>query len=85
MQTETLKVTGMTCGGCASAVTRALVAVDGVHNVNVLLRSGEATVDFDEMMTSLDNLKLAVEEVGYGVAENDVEALNAEGKSGCRC
>lgn len=85
MQTEMLKVTGMTCGGCASAVTRALVAVDGVHNVNVLLRSGEATVDFDEMMTSLDNLKLAVVEAGYGVAENDVEALSAEGKSGCRC
>ena len=49
MQTETLQstilhVTGMTCGGCTSAVTRALVAVDGVHNVNVTLASGEAKV-----------------------------------------
>ena len=85
MQTEIIKVTGMTCGGCSSAVTRALVAVDGVHNVDVSLATGEATLDFDENMTSLDKLKLAVEEAGYGVAENKSDAPKAEGKSGCCC
>ena len=35
MQTKTLKVTGMTCGGCASSITRALVAIDGMYNINV--------------------------------------------------
>ena len=87
MQTEILKVTGMTCGGCTSAVTRALVAVDGVHNVNVSFAGGEAKVDFDENMTSPEKLIAAVQEAGYGVNE-DIGVLRAEekqieGKSGC--
>ena len=85
MQTEFLKVTGMTCGGCTSAVTRALVAVDGVHNVDVSLATGEAKLDFDESMTSVDKLKLAIEEAGYGVADNNANAPKTEGKSGCCC
>lgn len=85
MQTETMKVTGMRCGGCISVVTRVLDAVDGVHNVNVTLASGEAIVDFDEKMTAPDKLKLAVEEAGYGVAENEAIAVKMSGKSGCRC
>ena len=60
MQTETLKVTGMTCSSCVDVVTRELVAVDGVHNVNVSLANGEVKVDFDESMTSTDKLELAV-------------------------
>ena len=85
MQTETLRVTGMTCGGCVDVVTRALVAVDGVHNVNVSLANKEASVDFDESMTSTDKLKFAVENAGYGVAENNAVAAKTEGKSGCCC
>ena len=80
MQTEILKVTGMTCGGCTSAVTRALVGVDGVHNVDVSLAGHEAKVDFDEHMTSLDKLVTAVEDAGYGVNE-DVEIKKPEVKS----
>ena len=85
MQTETLKVTGMTCGGCVDVVTRALVAVDGVHNVNVSLANGEAKVDFDEHMTSIDALALAIEKAGYGVAEMNDDAPKTVGKSGCCC
>ena len=85
MKTETLKVTGMTCGGCVDVVTRALVAVDGVHNVNVSAANGEAKVDFDESMTSIDMLELAVEKAGYGVAQISGDAPKSEGKSGCCC
>ena len=85
MQTETLKVTGMTCGGCVDVVTRALVAIDGVHNVNISLANGEAKVDFDENMTSIDKLELAVEKAGYGLAEVNGDAPKTEGKSGCCC
>ena len=85
MQTEILKVTGMTCGGCVDVVTRALVAVDGVHNVNVSLANGEAKVDFDENMTSIDALELAIKKAGYGVAEINSDTPKTEGKSGCCC
>ena len=85
MQTETLIVTGMTCGGCVDSVTRALVAVDGVHNVNVSLANKEAEIDFDETMTSTDKLANAIEKAGYGVAEINAVAAKNAGKSGCCC
>ena len=44
MQTELLKVSGMTCGGCTSNVTRALKMINGVGDVKVSLAAGEATV-----------------------------------------
>jgi copper chaperone len=71
MQTEILKVTGMTCGGCVSNVTRALVAIDGVHDVKVTLLAAnvasEVNVQYDEQFTSPDYLKLAVSEAGFGI------------------
>ena len=82
MQTEIIKVTGMTCGGCTNTITRALVAIDGVHNVNVSLAGGEAKVDFDENLTSPEMLIAAVQEAGYGINE-DIGEQKIEGKSGC--
>ena len=66
MQTTTFKITGMTCGGCVNAVTKILNAVDGVDTVNVSLASNAATVQFDERKISLQKLKSAVTEGGYG-------------------
>lgn len=39
-----LAVSGMTCGGCAGAVARALSAVPGVVEARVDLAKGRATV-----------------------------------------
>ena len=79
MQTELLKVTGMTCGGCISNVTHALKAIRGVGDVNVSLSEGEATVQYDERLTSPGQLKSAVTGAGYGV---DINATQ-KGKGGC--
>jgi copper chaperone CopZ len=70
MQTEHIKVTGMTCGGCVNSLTRALKIVAGVGEVTVLLASGETTVEFDEQVTSPEQIKLAVENAGYGIAQS---------------
>ena len=82
MQTEDLKVTGMTCGGCTSKVAHALQAVDGVRGVNVSLSAGEATVQYDERLTSPDQLKSAVKGAGYGVDVTN-DAPSHQSKSGC--
>lgn len=82
MQTEILKVTGMTCGGCTSNVTRALKAIAGVDAVKVSLSTGEATVRYDERATSLDLLKSAVKDAGYGVGAPPI-AKKSQGRSGC--
>ena len=82
MQTERLKVSGMTCGGCVSSVTHALQAVNGVGDVKVSLSAGEAQVQFDEGLTSPEQLKSAVKGAGYGIDAADT-AREPKGKGCC--
>jgi len=57
--TETLKVSGMTCGHCAKAVTEEVSAVPGVTGVEVTLEGGrlditsDAPVDFDRIVEAV--------------------------------
>jgi copper chaperone len=80
MQTEHMTVSGMSCGGCASKVTQALNAVPGASGAQVSLSNGEATVQYDESLTSPSQLKLAVTRSGYGVDDS-----NAIQSKGCCC
>jgi len=70
MQTEHLIVTGMTCGGCVNSLTRALKTLAGVTDVNVSLASGSTSVQYDENLTSPDQLRSAVENAGFGIEKN---------------
>ena len=81
MQTELLKITGMTCGGCISNVTNALKEVPGVADVSVSLAAGEATVQYDEGLTTPDQLKSAVKGAGYGVDASGAHSHSSKG--GC--
>lgn len=67
MQIEHLEVTGMTCGCCTNNVANALKAINGVSDVAVSLLSSRARVQYDEKITSPEQLKLAVKEAGYDV------------------
>lgn len=67
MKTETIKVAGMSCGGCALNVSGALKAVEGVSDAQVSLEQGLATVAYDETRTSSEQLKSAVRHAGYSV------------------
>lgn len=84
MQTELLKVTGMTCGACINNVTKALKAINGVGDVKVSLSAGEATVQFNERLTSPEQLKSAVKGAGYGVDGTNA-AHSHRAKGGCCC
>lgn len=68
METVTLKVNGMSCGGCVASVTRVLRALTGVGEVAVALDSGTATVTYDPQNTGMPAFKRAVEDAGYEVA-----------------
>lgn len=83
MKTEIIKVTGMTCGGCVSVVTKTLNAVNGVSDVNVSLSTTEAVVQYDETLTSLEELKFVLKEAGYGVdASNTPQQSSGKGCCG---
>jgi copper chaperone len=65
MQTQTLKVEGMSCSHCQMAVSRALRGVAGVHSAEVDLDRGLATVAFDPQIVDLARLATAVDDAGY--------------------
>ena len=41
----TIKVKGMSCNHCVVAVSKALNQIDGIKNINIDLKKGEATFD----------------------------------------
>jgi copper chaperone len=67
METVSLNVQGMTCGGCVASVTRVLKAVPGVADVAVTLQPGVARVTFDPARTASPALRAAIEDAGYDV------------------
>lgn len=69
METISLNVQGMTCGGCVASVTRVLRAVPGVEDVAVTLQPGVARVTFDPARATLGALRVAIEDAGYDVGE----------------
>ncbi len=79
---ETLKIGGMTCSGCVSNVTQALNAVNGVKDVAVTLKPGEARIQFDESTTSPAQLRAAVQQAGYEVTTADDKSQASGGCCG---
>ena len=67
MQTATIRIDGMSCGGCVSSVTRALQRVNGVDYVEVTLAPQVAQVTFDPAKVELPALIKAVKDAGYEV------------------
>jgi copper ion binding protein len=67
METITLRVTGMTCGGCENAVKRALGRLDGVAAVDASHAQQSVTVTFDPAKAALDAVKERIAAAGYHV------------------
>jgi P-type Cu+ transporter len=64
-----LPVEGMTCAACSNRVSRALGKLDGVEQANVNFATHRAAVTFDRTRVDPEQLKAAIEKVGYGVPE----------------
>lgn len=67
MDSMKLKISGMSCGHCVGAVTRALKGLPGVQVDEVSI--GSATVSYDAAATSAERIAQAVEDEGYPVVE----------------
>ncbi|MFH1604728.1 MAG: heavy-metal-associated domain-containing protein [Pseudomonadota bacterium] len=68
MQTVTLGISGMTCGGCVRSVGNVLKALDGVTKAEVSLENRNAVVDYDPARVGVEQLKRSVVEAGFEVA-----------------
>ena len=66
MQTEILTLVGVNGDGCAAKVTNALQTINGVREVIVSVAGSTATVQFDENLTSSQELNATLKRAGYG-------------------
>jgi Cu+-exporting ATPase len=75
MTEKTYTITGMTCAACSAAVGRAVSRLGGVVSADVNIATEKLDVTFDETRVGFGHIKKAVEDAGYGIAE---EQLNDE-------
>jgi len=75
-------VSGMTCGSCAARVEKALTHHRGVTGAGVNLASEKATVTFDPVQVTSEDLVVAVGNIGYSLSpvdlSGDVDSVDAE-------
>lgn len=64
MRTFSLSISGMTCGGCVNAATKALQSVPGVQRVQVSLADKAALITADDRVSD-DILDAALLKVGF--------------------
>lgn len=67
METQMLKVDGMSCAHCENAVKTAVGALTGVSKVTVDLAAKTVTVAFDATKVNMEAIKNAIEDQGYDV------------------
>ncbi|GGK16777.1 copper chaperone CopZ [Caldalkalibacillus thermarum] len=67
MKEVTLKVEGMSCAHCVSAVEKSVGALEGVSDVKVNLDQGLVEVKFDDSIVSVEKIKETIDDQGYDV------------------
>ena len=68
-KTETIKVTGWHCGGCAARTESALKDVKGVTVVASDKAKKEVTVTYDDAVAKRADLDKAIADSGFSVAK----------------
>lgn len=76
MKIENIKVDGMTCASCVSAVEKRISKLDGVQKVSVHLTLGNVRVEYEEEKLSLEKIIETIEGAGYKVISEDNEEVD---------
>ena len=61
----TLKIDGMTCGGCVIGVRRVLTRLDGVRSAEVSYENQRALVIYDPAKVTVEQMIAAIKTLGY--------------------
>src|SRR5947199_9898090 len=64
-RTVTRRVKGMTCGGCATSVEKALKSTDGVESVRVSFERGRAVIKYDDQKVTVEQLRQVIQSTGF--------------------
>jgi len=66
---KVIGVNGMTCANCKKAIEEALGNLEGVSSVSVDLEESNVTVNYDENVVELGDIRLEIENQGYDVVQ----------------
>ncbi|MDX1619040.1 MAG: heavy metal translocating P-type ATPase [Balneolaceae bacterium] len=78
MVSQTLKIEGMHCAGCANAVDAQLEALDGVEEATVNLATESAKVRYRSGSVSMNDFEQAVERAGYSLVRDESESAQSK-------
>ena len=76
---HTFKVKGMHCRSCEITIEREFMKIDGVHQVDVSLSTGLATIKTDQTLPSIKRLQEAVAPHGYSIEPHTI--MSSEGRA----
>uniref|UniRef100_A0A803SVJ1 P-type Cu(+) transporter n=1 Tax=Anolis carolinensis TaxID=28377 RepID=A0A803SVJ1_ANOCA len=65
MHVTVMDVEGMTCHSCVQSIEGVISQKPGVNSVHVSLQNRNATIEYDPMQTSPDDLRNAIEDMGF--------------------
>ena len=82
--TISIPVQGMTCASCVAHVETALKELPGVSQVVVNLATASATLTHDPLQVTTEELRQAVEQVGYSVPTSEL-TLDIRGMTCASC
>jgi copper chaperone CopZ len=60
-----IKIKGMTCASCATAVQQALTNIKGVKKAEVILQKNLAEITYDDTQASEKQLREAIQRTGF--------------------
>ncbi|HKS26510.1 MAG TPA: heavy-metal-associated domain-containing protein [Pyrinomonadaceae bacterium] len=64
-KTVTIRVKGMTCGGCATSVEKALKSTEGVQEARVSFERGLAVIKYDDQKVTISKLREVINSTGF--------------------
>ena len=67
MDKATIKVTGMTCGGCVKSIENALDTYAGISRTSADLDAGTVSVEFDGKQIQRSAIERAITDAGFDV------------------
>ena len=68
---KTFPIKGMHCASCVRVLEKALSRVEGVKEANVNLATEKATVSYDDIKCTLEQMESAIASVGYKAIVED--------------
>lgn len=75
MKKVMMKLDGMTCPSCLTKIIKAVESTPGTDDIKVLFNAGKLKFVMDPAQTNSNEIKNAIEEMGYqvkGVKEKDI-------------